>query len=123
LDGTRSGAFYSDCRSWETNPLKPLFFGVQLRNISQKIVTISFRNILLSSRDGTSFGPVRLEGVTNPTTMFPKRLRLTPGRSWDGFVAFDGRVQHMIPAYIDYVDGKQTLRQVFAGRYAVVGRG
>jgi hypothetical protein len=36
-----------------------------------------------------------------------------------GRITFDERVKRMVPAALSYVDGEQTIKQVFVGAHAV----
>jgi phage terminase large subunit-like protein len=55
-----------------------------------------------------------------PASFLNETQKLPPDASWRGWVTFDGRVTGMVPASLDYIDGKQTLRQTFEGMHSVV---
>lgn len=108
-------AFFSDCSSWEPE-YDVLLFRVGFRNTSDRVVTLNLHNLVLQSRDGRSFGTVDVRSHAEfPPFFLSGSQKLTPKSTWHGWVAFDGRVTGMVPASMSYIDGKQTLRQVFEG--------
>ncbi|MEX0983662.1 MAG: hypothetical protein WD096_01270 [Actinomycetota bacterium] len=119
--GATRGALRSDCASWEADGYDILLFFVGFKNTSERPVTLILRDFSLEGRDSRTFGPVNIrERADFPTSFLPETLKLPPRQSWFGFVTFDGRVEALVPASISYIDGAQTLTQVFAGRHAVV---
>jgi hypothetical protein len=114
------GAFESDCRSWEQSGHDVLFFLVRFENRSDRAVSLRLPNFVLSSRDGRSFAPINVRSEAEyPTSFLPPRFQLPPGARWRGFVTFDGHVIGMVPDRLSYVDGNQTLIQLFKGKHAV----
>lgn len=114
------GAFESDCSDWESRGYDILIFFVGVRNISDQAVTLHLRDFVLQSRDGRTFGPVNVRSnAAFPTSFLSETQKLPPKARWVGYVTFDGRVTGMVPASISYIDGKQTLKQIFHGNAAV----
>jgi len=116
--GKRHGAFWSDCESWEDDGYDILIFYVRFKNTSERVVTLSLRDLVLASRDRRTFGPVNVRSKAEfPTSFLPETLKLPPGDQWRGYVTFDGRVRRLVPDSMSYIDGKQTLRQEFEGTH------
>jgi hypothetical protein len=115
------GAFESNCSDWEASGKDILLFEVGLKNTSSHAVTLGLQNLVLQSRDGRSFAPVNVRSEAKfPTGFLNETQKLPPGAKWVGWVTFDGRVTGMVPSSLNYIDGKQTLRQTFDGKHAVV---
>lgn len=119
--GKTRGGFASDCADWEDDGFDVLFFSVSLRNTSDRAIIIRLRDFVLVSRDGRSFGPVNIRDEAKlPTSFLTETHPLPPGARWRGALAFDGRVEGLIPEALSYIDGRQTLTQVFLGKHGVV---
>jgi hypothetical protein len=115
------GAFLSDCSSWEAGGKDILLFDIGFKNTSKQAVTLVLRNLVLQSRDGRSFAPVNVRSeADSPANFLNETQKLPPGAVWRGWVTFDGRVTSMVPSSLNYIDGKQTLRQTFDGKHSVV---
>jgi hypothetical protein len=114
--GETHGAFMSDCQSWESTGHDVLIFLVLFGNRSRRPITVELGNVVLQSLDGRTFGPVDVRSDADvPDRFLPETLRLPSGDRWYGYVTFDGEVTDMVPASINYIDGKEMLRQVFRG--------
>lgn len=119
--GTTQGAFMSDCRDWASSGKDILLFDVGFENTSKKPATLVLRNLVLTDRNGRTYAPVNVRSEADyPPYFLNESQRLPPGGKWSGWVTFDGRVLSLVPASLSYIDGSQTLVQVFAGKHAVV---
>ena len=120
MSGKQRGAFRSDCRSWEPE-YDILLFRLSFENTSDRATSLILRSLVLTDRYGNTYGPVNVRSHAEyPPYFLNEKQQLPPGGEWSGWVTFDGRVVSLVPRKLSYIDGNQTLVQVFSGKHAVV---
>lgn len=114
FEGRTAGAYRTDCASWDKDLI---IFLVGLKNTTSRPVTVKLGNFVLVARDGRTFPPIGVRSEAEfPANFLSERHRLPPGKGVYGYLTFDGNVERLTPGAISYIDGRQTLTQVFKGR-------
>jgi hypothetical protein len=58
--GKTHAAYKTDCVSWENDGYDIIFFYASLRNPGEHAASFNLRNLVLTARDGRTFGPVNV---------------------------------------------------------------
>lgn len=94
-------------------------FHVALKNLTSHVQTFNLRNFVLTSREGSTYGPVNIRSVSGvaAANYIPESGKLPARSRVDGWLTFDARTGGSPPvaSKLSYIDGDQTLTVVFDG--------
>jgi hypothetical protein len=75
---------------------------------------------IVAARDTRTFGSVNVGSKAEfPPNFLPENTKIPPRSNLVGYLTFDGRVQGLVPAQLNYVYRRQTLSVVFDGKHEV----
>lgn len=117
------GAYLTTCGFLSERGHEVLLLYAFLRNATGQAIRFDLHDFVLTSRDGSTFGPVNIRSVGGvaAANYIPENGNLPPHAKVDGWLTFDARTggDLLIPDSLSYVDRGQTLTIVFEGKHNV----
>jgi hypothetical protein len=110
-------AYQTDCSSFSGGRRNDLFFYVAVRNVTDAPSRFDLRSFTLDAQDGRSFEAAAVH-QRPPSDFLPGTARIPPRSNVFGYVAFNADARSVVPASLNYDDGRQTLMVVFDGEPA-----